>query len=108
MDRAKKLGLAGIADEIEEGWHITAQTLGVREEYEGMWAEDFFVPLRKTLDDMLEESSPRKFTEDDLKPYADTGNLLALLFESWQSFEANPAGYRAWEKSMIDALLRSR
>jgi hypothetical protein len=108
VDRAKKLGLTGIADEIEEGWHITAKTLGVREEYEGMWAEDFFVPLRKTVDDMLKESSPRKFSDNDLKPCAEIGNLLALLYESWEAFESNPASYRGWEKVMIDVLLRSR
>jgi hypothetical protein len=107
-DRARKFGLTREADEIEEGWHVTAKTLGVREEYEGMWTEEFFVPLRKTLDDMLEESSPRKFSGDDLKPYAETGSLLALLQESWRTFESNPAGYRAWEKGMIDLLLRSK
>jgi hypothetical protein len=108
VDRARKFGLTAVADEIEEGWHETAKTLGVREEYEGMWSEEFFAPLRKTLDDMLEEASPRKFTDDDLKPYARTGSLLALLHESWQAFDSNPAGYRAWEKGMIDVLLRSR
>lgn len=108
VDRAKKLGLAAEAEEIEQGWHVTAKTLGVREEYEGMWTEEFFIPLRKTLDDMLEESSPRKFSTEDLKPFAQTGSLLALLHEAWAAFESNPASFRAWEKGMIELLLCSK
>lgn len=108
VDRAKKLGLAEIADEIDQGWHITAKTLGVREEYEGMWEEDFFSSLRKTIDDMLEEASPRTFTTDDFKSYEETGSLLSMLNKAWQAFEANPGTYRAWEKGMIDFLLKSR
>jgi hypothetical protein len=108
VDRAKKLDLSALADEVEEGWHATAKALAVREEYEGMWTEDFFVPLRGALDDMLEESQPRRFSAVDLKPHAQTGSLLALLDEAWQAFESNPATYRAWEKGMIETLLRSR
>ena len=47
-------------------WLGTARLLKVREEYEGTWSDEFFVPLRKMLDDMLEEAAPRIFGEDEI------------------------------------------
>jgi len=49
-----------------------------------------------------------KFSDANLKPYVETGSLLSLLDEAWQAFESNPATYRAWEKGMIETLVRSR
>jgi hypothetical protein len=58
VDRARKLGLQDLAASVDLAWNETAAAMGVREDYEGTWTDDFFVPLRKTLDDMLEESHP--------------------------------------------------
>jgi hypothetical protein len=108
VDRAKKLGLADLADEVDAGWHATATLLRVREDYEGLWSDQFFVPLRETLDDMLEECHPRPFGADDLSGGFKTGTPLRLLNRAWIKFRADPDKYRAWEKSAINAFVQSR
>ena len=42
VDRARKHGLATLADGVEKAWAETAQVLGVHEDYEGTWADEFF------------------------------------------------------------------
>ena len=66
VDRARKHDYSDLADSVETGWAETAKAIGIQEEYEGTWSEDFFVPLRKTLDDMLEESQPQAYGPGDI------------------------------------------
>ena len=66
VDRARKHGHSDLADSVKTGWAETAKAIGIQEEYEGTWSENFFLPLRKTLDDMLEESQPRAYGPDDI------------------------------------------
>jgi hypothetical protein len=93
---------------VDAGWHATASLLGAREDYEGMWSDGFFAPLRDTLDDMVEECHPRPFGADDLSGDFSAGSPLHLLNRAWTEFQAEPDKYRAWEKSAIEAFLQSK
>ena len=54
-DRCQTYGLSEAGAEIESAWLGTARLLRLREDYEGTWCDEFFMPLRKMLDDMIEE-----------------------------------------------------
>jgi hypothetical protein len=99
LDRARQLGFEEAASEVAEAWTETARTLSIREDYEGTWVEDLFVPLRKTIDDMLEESSPVSCLD------LPDGAPLPLLNEAWQRFERGDRDFPEWERSAADQLL---
>lgn len=107
VDRARSLGHATLADAVETAWAETARTIGVTEDYEGTWADEFFVPLRDTLTAMLEESQPYRHREADTdvtRPgLAD--NPVGLCNRAWHQFETAPGGYRAWERGVIQQFL---
>ncbi len=106
-DRCRSHGLSETATEIESAWHGTARLLNLREDYEGTWSDEFFQPLRKMLDDMLEEAAPRIFTRDEI--HAEPENTgpapVALLNFAWRKFDADQAGYKTWEHSAISDFL---
>jgi hypothetical protein len=104
-DRCQEYGLAAEGKEIEAAWLGTARLLGLREDYEGTWNEEFFVPLRKMLNDMLVEASPRPFTEEEIRAASD-GNPVWLLNKAWHIFETDASSYRAWERKSIDGFLQ--
>ncbi|MBY0459395.1 MAG: hypothetical protein K2V38_18880, partial [Gemmataceae bacterium] len=109
VDRARKHGHANLADEVEKGWVETAKAIGVQEEYEGTWSEDFFIPLRKMLDDMLEESQPTLHRPEDVKVSETSTSLTAIQLcnLAWSKFEAAPSTYRSWERAAIEGFLKS-
>jgi len=111
VDRTKKHQLYELADNIAQAWSDTAATIGIREDYEGTWADELHVPLRKLLDNMLEESRPCAFT----KAAKTTPNGVAqyetppeMLNSAWLEFEQDHQSYRAWERHAIQAFLQSR
>ncbi len=107
VDRARKHGLTALADAVERAWSECATLLGVTEDYEGLWSEHYFQPLRRALDDMLEETQPYTFTASDMGTL--NGNRPAspvhLCNLAWSAFETDGRGYRAWEKSAIENFL---
>ena len=107
-DRARGLGFGGLADAVDSAWSETARTMGVTEDYEGTWLDEFFLPLRKSLDDMLEESQPYRHTAPDLAPADAKGplNPVHLCNLAWSEFEADPRAYRSWERTTIVEYLR--
>jgi hypothetical protein len=107
VDRCQSHGLSEVGTEIESAWLGTARLLNVREDYEGTWSDEFFMPLRKLLDDMIEEATPRIFTDDEIRPESKDAALtpVALLNLAWHKFEADQAAYRSWERSAISRLL---
>lgn len=111
LDRARKYQLNELADQIDRAWSETAATIGVREDYEGTWADELHIPLRKAVDDMLEESQPCRFGPDDLGP-ADSVAVgdapVRLLNTAWCQFEQDHKSYRSWERQAIDTFLKSR
>src|SRR5262249_58689956 len=58
VDRAQKCGFTDLADRVDESWVATAKVLGVQEDYEGTWMDEFFQPRRRTLDYMIAETQP--------------------------------------------------
>ena len=109
VDRARKFGLHTLADAVEDAWAETARVLGIQEDYEGTWLEDFFLPLRQMLDDMIEESQPYAHQPADVDLPAGRATPLSavqLCNFAWSKFEADAKGYRAWEKDAIDSFLR--
>jgi hypothetical protein len=108
VDRCRAYGLNDEASGVEAAWLGTARLLGVREDYEGIWLEDFFTPLRKTLDDMLEETAPRVFVSAEIAAESPSGpsNAVALLNAAWKRFDSERAAYRSWEEAAIAAFLQ--
>jgi hypothetical protein len=109
VDRAHKYGMDSLADGVENAWAETARVLGVHEDYEGTWADEFFVPLRQMLDDMIEESQPYSHQPSDVKLPGDDETSLSpiqLCNLSWGRFEEDRKSYRAWEKGAIESFLR--
>jgi hypothetical protein len=106
-DRCQNHGLSEVGNEIESAWLGTARLLKVREDYEGTWSDEFFMPLRKMLDDMLEETAPRIFSDDEIKARSTSGapTPVELLNVAWHTFETDQAGYRSWERSAISSFL---
>jgi len=109
VDRARKHGINDLANSVEMGWAEMAKAIGVQEEYEGTWSDDFFIPLRKTLDDMIEESQPYVHKPEDVNVPESASSLTAvqLCNLAWTKFEAASATYRSWERSAIDTFLKS-
>ncbi len=98
-----------LADGVQDVWAETARILGIQEDYEGTWSEDFFLPLRQMLDDMIEESQPYAHQPADVKLPVEQAKPLSpvhLCNVAWRKFEADRTGYRAWEKDAIDSFLR--
>lgn len=99
IDRAKQLGFNEAASDVSETWDMTARALAIREDYEGTWGDVLFGPLRKTIDDMLEESSPVSclaLPEDA---------PVAIINEAWKRFERNEPCFAGWERAAIDRYL---
>ncbi len=108
VDRARKHGMDSLADGVQNAWAETARVLGVHEDYEGTWADEFFVPLRQMLDDMIEESQPYAHQPSDVTlPRGDENSLspIQLCNLSWDRFETDKKSYRAWEKGAIESFL---
>jgi hypothetical protein len=107
--KARSLNHTQLADNVEQVWAETAQAIGVQEDYEATWLDEFLLPLRKTLDDMLEEAQPYKHKPEDAAPTDPSISLnpIQVCNYAWSQFEANPATYRAWEREAIDRFLKS-
>jgi hypothetical protein len=107
VDRARKYGLAPLATAVEQTWAECASAMGVAEDYEGLWSDDYFQPLRSTLDDMIEETQPRRFRDSEMaeKTGSRPASPVHLCNVAWSAFETDANGYRAWEKAAISAFL---
>ncbi len=99
LDRARQLGFDEAASEVAEAWDETARILSIREDYEGTWTDELFVPLRKTIDDMLEECSPVSCLA------LPDGAPVGLVNEAWRRFERGDQDFPEWERSAAGRLL---
>jgi hypothetical protein len=109
VDRARKHGYGGLADAVEKAWAETAQAIGVTEDYGGMWRDEFFAPLRQTLDDMIEESRPPAHRPEDVTVAESAARFtpVQLCNLAWQKFETASPTYRSWERTAIESFLKS-
>ena len=108
VDRARKLGFVSLAADVEQSWQAIAETMGIQEDYQGTWSEEFFLPLRQTLDEMLQVAQPRHCTREDIDVPAGTelDSPVRLLNVAWDRFGCEPGSYAQWEKGQIERLIR--
>lgn len=108
VDRARKLEYAALADDTERAWSDTARVMNIREDYEGTWADKFFIPLRRVLDDMLEEANPTRVDQAAVDPSSaeDYSDPVWLLNAAWHRFEGDSRAYRSWERTAIQKYLQ--
>jgi hypothetical protein len=108
--RAKKLGLGQEADALELEWSTIRTALGINEEYYGYYVDSYAADISSTLDDMITEASPMKFSDfannaiEDFDPLKN--NFLQLIFLAWAKYEANPSEYNKWESDFISNYMK--
>jgi len=69
------------------------------------YESEFLPAIQQTIDDMLTESSPREFTEEEIIESETELSFLSpvhLLNQAWFKFHSNPQDYRTWEEKAID------
>lgn len=105
--RACELGCETVADAMERQWAIIADTLGVVEDYYGFYEEEFLPAIWQTLDDMLVEAEPYRFTQRDLgeEEWTPDSTVAHLLNRAWHHFGSNPDEYSDWERQIVTTFL---
>jgi len=103
--RAREMGCEAAADAMEQQWATIAGTLGVVEDYYGFYEKEFLPVIWQTLDDMLVEAEPYRFTPRDGggDEWAPHSTPVHLLNRAWYEFRNNPDGYSEWERQAITA-----
>lgn len=105
VERANSRGLSKLADTIWNGWCMTAEAMELTEDYYGFYHDSLSQPVIETLEDMLEEVAPRKYTElelngDHWRPT--TNSPVRLLNWAWQIRNESPATYATWEAEQLE------
>ena len=103
--RARELDCGATADAMEQQWATIAATLSIVEDYYGFYEKKFLPAIWRTLDDMLVETDPYRFTKQDL---GDEGCIpdstpVHLLNRAWHQFKSNPDEYQSWERRSVAA-----
>lgn len=107
--RARGLGYAADADALKNTWKTIANAMAVNEDYHGFYDPEFLPVVQQTIDDMLTETSPVTFTEQEdssSETAVSVSSPVQLLNQAWRKFWEDPEGFRAWEESAIAAFLR--
>ncbi len=110
-DRARKMDYNQVADDLEEVWNDVATTLVVTKDFEGFYEQSFLPVIQDKLDDMLTETSPRKFKESEVSNQAAESiftSPVSLLNMAWQKFFDDPDDYRKWEENAIITFLDTK
>lgn len=105
--RARTLGLVTEANELELEWKAISVLLNIKEEYFGYYSEQYEAIVNETLECMLTEAAPIKFSDFDMgtqKIDLDNFNYIHLLNVAWVKFKENQDSYYKWEKSILEAL----
>ena len=103
-ERAKGKGFSNLADTIWNEWCMTADVMGLTEDYYGFYHDSLSQRVNETLEDMLEEAAPREYSE--LEVIGDncgltTDSPVSLLNRAWQVHKKSPATYTAWETEKL-------
>jgi hypothetical protein len=106
-DRAARAGHAELARAFANAWELTSAAMGVVEDYYGFFEPEFQREIQQTIDDMLTESEPRRFTDHEA---AGSGSLSAsspihLLNQAWNKFREDAQRYPSWEDAAVAAFL---
>ncbi|MBM4401119.1 MAG: hypothetical protein FJ045_04125 [Crenarchaeota archaeon] len=107
-DRARNQECFAEAEAVEKDWEKIADVLGIREDHYGFLNQDFYAPIHRTVDDMLVEACPRKFSQEDTseKEWNPASSTPVHLFNNaWSVFSKDPQNYPDWEQRAIKDLL---
>ena len=107
-DRVRRIGYDIVANDLEEKWKQVAGILGVTEDYDGYYDLKFLPKIQQKMDDMLTETSPRKFQKSEVSNRGTESTFtspVSLLNMAWQKFLDDPDGYRTWEEEAIISFL---
>ena len=107
IERAKKRGFSNLADVVWNEWCMTAEVMGLTEDYYGFYHNSLSQPVNETLEDMLEEAAPRRYTELEKtgdKWVPTTDSPVRLLNWAWQVYKKSPATYAGWEAEQLKYL----
>ncbi|MEM9954174.1 MAG: hypothetical protein AAF846_21365 [Chloroflexota bacterium] len=106
-ERANAEGFVDISNRILSQWNETANVLGIKEDYYGMYDPVLHRSIVDIVDDMIVETDPRRYTDVDLA--MTSRNVFAtpirLLDKAWHQFESDPEGYQEWEEMAIQQYL---
>ena len=88
---------------MEQEWATIASTLGVVEDYYGFYEKEFLPVIWQTIEDMLTEAEPYRFTQLDLSDRAWTPDStpVHLVNQAWQQLQTSPDNYPEWERRAI-------
>lgn len=106
VERARKLGLDTEANAVEKEWADIANTLKISEEYFGYYSPKYHDAIRETLDDMVEEAAPIRFSD-----YLTTGaqpapTFIQIIHDAWEKFENEPQTFDNWEETVISSVIK--
>lgn len=107
-DRARRMGFNNVAASLESSWITIAKQMSVAEDYYGFYVPEFLPAIQQTIDDMLEEASPRRFKDDEVDNSAQDVRLMSpvkIVNEAWHNFYQDNAGYSDWENNAINLWL---
>ena len=96
-DRARAMGLGALADTVESTWAACAKLMRAKEDFEGTWSDELLIPLRKMLNDMIEEIAPVRWSPAK----SSDDSPLQLVEEAWEVFEQSPDQFVGWEERAI-------
>jgi hypothetical protein len=107
-EQARQMNMAE-ADKLENEWTQIATTMKIDEDYYGFYDDRFLPSICKTINDMLTEASPYRFSAEDVSPSdsnAESYSPVSLLNKAWHVFLNDPDGYVDWEEQAISAFLQ--
>lgn len=105
-DRARRMGLTGVATALEDSWQTIAAGMGVHEDYSGFFEPQFLPVIQQTIDDMLTEAAPYQFA-DVAGSNSPVGSPAHLVNQAWDRFFNNADDYADWEAAAIKDWLAS-
>ncbi len=105
--RARELCFEELAGTVERGWATVAAALDITEDYYGFYERAFLPAIWETLEAMLVETEPYRFTARDLgeEEWTPGSTPVHLVNQAWQRFQDDRESYAQWEHQVIAAFL---
>ncbi len=104
VDQMNQANFQQEAKALEQTWKTIAETLEIRDDYFGFFDEAFLPLIRQALDDMLTETAPWHFSDDDIsleKSITPQSTPVHVLNHAWAKFLREPAQYSEWQKQIL-------
>lgn len=108
-NRVRQMGDNMNAEKLEKNWKCIAETMGIVEDYYGYYEPDFLPLIQETIDDMLIEAEPYRFSEKKMNFQDNQIKFISpvhVLNQAWYEFKKNPEAYPMWEKKVISRFLQ--